>query len=147
MRPETFQSTLPQGERLVHLGKTSSPPSISIHAPARGATSFTSLIGISTGFQSTLPQGERRCKMVFNSINNNFNPRSRKGSDIKYCSSFIVPSNFNPRSRKGSDDTAPELWDKLKISIHAPARGATAISSKNLFQFSAKINKLSFYIV
>ena len=33
---------------------------------------------------------------------------------------------FNPRSRKGSDDAeAEEAFEKL-ISIHAPAKGATA---------------------
>ena len=33
------------------------------------------------------------------------------------------------------------------VSIHAPTKGATAISAKNSFQFSAEINKLSFYIL
>ena len=34
-----------------------------------------------------------------------------------------------------------------RVSIHAPTKGATAISAKNSFQFSAEINKLSFYIL
>ena len=34
--------------------------------------------------------------------------------------------NFNPRSREGSDDFADSLcFEDLRISIHAPARGAT----------------------
>ncbi len=79
---ETFQSTLPQGERhscplSVYIPSYFNPRSrkgsdiqqsaqstldkiISIHAPARGATRFSSAISIfASKFQSTLPQGER----------------------------------------------------------------------------------------
>src|SRR5699024_3318813 len=63
--------------------------------------------GMYTAFQSTLPQGERRfCDWI----------RYRR-------------SDFNPRSRKGSDVT--QLGDaktETDISIHAPARGATTMS-------------------
>ena len=80
-------------------------------------------------------------------ISNDFNPRSREGSDL-HCLYLRFPYNisihapargatptgqeflqneiyFNPRSREGSD-----AWDSRKkpdilISIHAPARGAT----------------------
>ena len=78
---------------------------------------------------------------------NNFNPRSREGSDP---SSSFVPSpivqfqstlprrerlkrdsvsrhghNFNPRSREGSDLLALLASLLALISIHAPAKGAT----------------------
>ena len=33
----------------------------------------------------------------------NFNPRSRKGSDVRYLYSDLTDIHFNPRSRKGSD--------------------------------------------
>ena len=33
--------------------------------------------------------------------------------------------NFNPRSREGSDPQTGGAWDVLNISIHAPAKGAT----------------------
>ena len=54
-------------------------------------------------FQSTLPQGERR--LVWSGITGilNFNPRSRKGSDISICVGLKIGIHFNPRSRKGSD--------------------------------------------
>ena len=82
-----------------------------------------------------------------------FNPRSREGSDrmrtgqryrrstfqstlprgerpILHRSSFLL-AYFNPRSREGSD---PRFFRNffccLGISIHAPARGATSILSK-----------------
>ena len=59
----------------------------------------------------------------------NFNPRSRKGSD-RYCSHRSASKiYFNPRSRKGSDEALDELNDSMKISIHAPAKGATLLVS------------------
>ena len=56
-----------------------------------------------------------------------FNPRSRTGSDA-YEVSWVFPvDGFNPRSRTGSDQTKTEsFWCTIAVSIHAPARGATA---------------------
>ena len=77
---------------------------ISIHAPARGAT-FSIPPALSFGlFQSTLPRGERHSE---NTLKN-----GRK-------------NNFNPRSREGSDAAEAQLNRDWQISIHAPARGAT----------------------
>ena len=55
---------------------------ISIHAPARGATTL--------GYS-------------FRCYRSDFNPRSREGSDRFADISTFGPSNFNPRSREGSD--------------------------------------------
>ena len=55
-------------------------------------------------FQSTLPQGERPDVVVCGGYNDDFNPRSRKGSDIIFNIAVL----------------------RAIISIHAPARGATA---------------------
>ena len=122
-----FQSTLPRGERLgsfsgpsnylyfnprsregsdfVASKNISSDAPISIHAPARGATTGQGIKGsVKLTFQSTLPRGER-------------------------LGSFSGPSNylyFNPRSREGSDFVASKnISSDAPISIHAPARGAT----------------------
>ena len=78
---ETFQSTLPRGER-------------------QGLQSAALLF---FKFQSTLPRGERHERGVMSAGGNNFNPRSREGSDcfLHFCEYLIC------------------------ISIHAPARGAT----------------------
>ena len=54
-------------------------------------------------FQSTLPYGERPISSKLSTHINNFNPRSRMGSD------------YIPQARS--------LWDR--ISIHAPVWGAT----------------------
>ena len=56
--------------------------SISIHAPARGAT---------------LANARKFCRLY------NFNPRSREGSDTEAPQSLSQTHNFNPRSREGSD--------------------------------------------
>ena len=77
--------------------------SISIHAPARGATSVTELLLIPVIFQSTLPRGERRQKIICKRREHNFNPRSREGSDVIFLPSSPFIPNFNPRSREGSD--------------------------------------------
>ena len=49
------------------------------------------------------------------------------------CSSIeYVNVNFNPRSREGSDELSLDIFDKMQISIHAPARGATEIYGRNV---------------
>ena len=58
-----------------------------------------------------------------------FNPRSYKRSDLSSkCLSYFFFS-FNPRSYKRSDTFVKGLKDAIKLSIHAPTRGATNASS------------------
>ncbi len=122
-----FQSTLPHGERPMHWGQPPFRDRVSIHAPARGATS-----------------GSRTTRLPPSC----FNPRSRTGSDGGTQHERLRPRCFNPRSRTGSDvsdapvakkehvfqSTLPhgERLSRLGgydrrpcVSIHAPARGAT----------------------
>ena len=47
------------------------------------------------------------------------------GCDISSISIKISNLNFNPRTRVGCDLDAAILADRLVISIHAPAWGAT----------------------
>ena len=63
--------------------------------------------------------------MFIHIIQKNFNPRSREGSDIHFFTSSISSKHFNPRSREGSDGWIEISFESLKISIHAPAKGAT----------------------
>ena len=77
---------------------------ISILAPARGATSVQAAgLGSSQQFQSSLPRGERQILLL-------------KVSDH---------DDFNPRSREGSDQIRTLTMQLSNISILAPARGAT----------------------
>ena len=44
-----------------------------------------------------------------------------------------VVEYFNPRSREGSDKRTGDRIKKGKISIHAPAKGATWIACRRMF--------------
>ena len=55
------------------------------------------------GFQSTLPRRERHKYILLLFSINNFNPRSREGSDWRAGEYCKLISHFNPRSREGSD--------------------------------------------
>ena len=77
-------------------------------------------------FQSTLPRRERR----------------------KSLSTWITMLQVSIHApTKGATNAGLCIPIYIEVSIHAPTKGATAISAKNSFQFSAKINKLSFYIL
>ena len=99
-----FQSTLPRGERL----------------------KVTDVRVERLQFQSTLPRGERPYTAGYQPMDSeNFNPRSREGSDSIFDSASNCKVNFNPRSREGSDAASIIVFFCSSISIHAPARGAT----------------------
>ena len=83
---------------------------VSIHAPAKGATKIRSKSG-GSGF----------C----------FNPRSREGSDSDILIHLLETTSFNPRSREGSDVFYPHSLQSAQVSIHAPAKGATRLDSKD----------------
>ena len=55
---------------------------ISIHAPAKGATTRKAISQFLTVFQSTLPRRERQHLLQCRSFHVHFNPRSREGSDF-----------------------------------------------------------------
>ena len=76
-------------------------------------------------FQSTLPRRERRGIFTNEHIHDNFNPRSREGSDKGGKIYLFVQCDFNPRSREGSDYHIFFFLGHINISIHAPAKGAT----------------------
>ncbi len=100
-----FQSTLPRRERRQQYYCKQAGKGISIHAPAKGAT-------------FRLPSAVPRVA--------DFNPRSREGSDTQCCRTPCRLSYFNPRSREGSDHGDVLVLRCSSISIHAPAKGATA---------------------
>ena len=114
---------------------------ISIHAPAKGATpnGYGSVHKLS-GFQSTLPRRERPVGLHHEGRGTYFNPRSREGSDgilICRCLGIIY---FNPRSREGSDIACKYFDAGGGISIHAPAKGATPATFIIAFTSSISIH-------
>ena len=96
-------------------------PIVSIHAPARGATDAFEFDGADAeGFQSTRPRGAR--------------PRRRYGG-------APPRPRFNPRAREGRDFVdARELDVRDVVSIHAPARGATAAHDRVEVVFRVSIH-------
>ena len=84
---------------------------ISIHAPTRGATYHRY-------FQEYI--------FLY------FNPRSHERSDFIFSSCHKSKFYFNPRSHERSDIPACLLRGTIRISIHAPTRGATSACAINL---------------
>ncbi len=79
---------------------------ISIHAPAKGATVFTS---------------NKKFRWL------NFNPRSREGSDDQLDSIKEVMDKISIHApAKGATRNSSMYYKDNKISIHAPAKGATS---------------------
>ena len=121
-----FQSALPRGERqetafvfseLIHFNPRSREGS------DYGATATRPR---STYFNPRSREGSDRGTPTGRAIRWNFNPRSREGSDSTQTRSRWPTSYFNPRSREGSDSKQAADGTWYKISIRAPARGATA---------------------
>jgi len=57
-----------------------------------------------------------------------FNPRARAGRDRAAHRLQAKDQRFNPRARAGRDRAVPAGDPVDDVSIHAPARGATAVS-------------------
>ena len=122
---EKFQSTLPREERLyiapsrysttdfnprsrersdAETGKADLSQSISIHAPARGATSWPRSIITTSDY---------------------FNPRSRERSDVALDITIAYVAISIHAPARGATGNGKEVEASINISIHAPARGAT----------------------
>ena len=100
-----FQSTHPHGVRHSSQFEQKTSATVSIHAPAWGATLTNRIVEILRLFQSTHPHGVRPENHDFFGIQ-------------KRC--------FNPRTRMGCDDMQAKQLAWEQVSIHAPAWGATA---------------------
>ena len=78
-----------------------------------------------------------------------FNPRSREGSDPTQSSISAGHLHFNPRSREGSDFASGLARKYISISIHAPAKGATiarmATEIMSIFQSTLPRRERHFY--
>ncbi len=102
-----FQSTLPRRERRYVDSQNTDKHEISIHAPAKGATSKDDgRHSEGEEFQSTLPRRERQYTFV--------------GLGPCFSISIHAPA-------KGATKDGPSKMYLPKISIHAPAKGATVI--------------------
>ena len=74
-------------------------------------------------------------------IRYNFNPRTHEGCDRRLRQRFQAVSDFNPRTHEGCDDVTPRQFnDDLKISIHAPMKGATRTDFFAIVKFFISIH-------
>ena len=108
-----FQSTLPRGERLYTCTSKTETVQFQSTLPRGERRKGYCIIHLIWKFQSTLPRGERRTL----------------SKSVKRVIGY-----FNPRSREGSDIMTQSTFGKREISIHAPARGATVLTTLMLIQ-------------
>ena len=99
---------------------------ISIHAPAKGATSYLGVLA--SGFMISIhapAKGATYCCSDKNHERTDFNPRSREGSDFHQRQDQAGHHISIHAPAKGA--TVRQLFVKWRfcISIHAPAKGAT----------------------
>ena len=142
-----FQSTRPRRARPFPFPQITLP-AVSIHAPAKGATTQYVFAFNGKQFQSTRPRRARpAARSGIHRSNRSFNPRAREGRDVEFKSAAAALLCFNPRAREGRDwrrqpsnrsrqcfnpraregrDQSPEFAAlPSEVSIHAPAKGAT----------------------
>ena len=80
---------------------------ISIHAPAKGATAPPVATIIIDTFQSTLPRRERRHGQHFMQLSGRISIHApAKGATMDSIQIYAGLDDFNPRSREGSDRAA-----------------------------------------
>ena len=128
---------------------------VSIHAPARGATSAAFGVRIQLSFQFTRPRGARRLHTRNGAICAAFQftrPRGARPLHLVDASggavSIHAPARgatgrwrrwsrrsfgFNSRAREGRDRTTIVRSLVTRVSIHAPARGATQSPYYSMF--------------
>ena len=125
MRPQ-FQSTLPRGERPTARRYGLRLSAFQSTLP-RGERLDAVINDLGYGlFQSTLPRGERHDHQYIQLKANRFQSTLPRGERPRPGCARVKNKDFNPRSREGSDGSRSCCSSsKAKISIHAPARGAT----------------------
>ena len=101
---------------------------ISIHAPARGATALDSLRNRKIKFQSTLPRGERRggASDTYDvmAISIHAPARGATRNEFEARINAVFQSTLPRGERHSPTHVNPP---RQYISIHAPARGATRL--------------------
>ena len=103
---------------------------VSIRAPARGATNAWRASSKTVAVSIRAPaRGATSAGTADSARGHGFNSRSREGSDVLRLPIIARRFRFNSRSREGSDvNGVSQCWIS-KVSIRAPARGATSIST------------------
>ena len=119
-----FQSTRPRGARPAAYSANFFADSFNPRARV-GRDKLVSIFRKIFWFQSTRPRGARRMRTTTSSTTWSFNPRARVGRDSLFDDRELRVSRFNPRARVGRDAMFLSWYLWIKVSIHAPAWGAT----------------------
>ena len=126
LTPTLFQSTRPRGAR--RAAPASVAPHCCFNPRAREGrdVKYKHLAGGGMMFQSTRPRGARPCMTSPLPDGLEFQSTRPRGARRPAFPCHAVHDGFNPRAREGRD--VRRLYASLRraVSIHAPARGATA---------------------
>ncbi len=100
---------------------------VSIHAPARGATSSTPSPPAAGSVSIHAPARGATSDQPYSEFDGDgFDPRPREGGDSTAWEPRSQASSFDPRPREGGDCVGGgDRRARAPVSIHAPARGAT----------------------
>ena len=99
--------------------------SVSIHAPAWGATAVEVLPVFTYVFQSTHPHGVRQLMNLIINASSCFNPRTRMGCDQNGISGISLFNVSIHAPAWGATTQNHYVQSDKRVSIHAPAWGAT----------------------
>ena len=124
-RSYQFQFTRPRGARRPTWRETTNE-AVSIHAPARGATNIPCVRFRFYGVSIHAPARGATFGYYAMADEMGFNSRAREGRDIYGIASLHSAFRFNSRAREGRDFVPQNLVERVRVSIHAPARGATS---------------------
>ena len=99
---------------------------VSIHAPARGATVENATGAINLAFQSTLPRGERHKRRNVRNQRHAFQSTLPRGERRKWAFTMANKLRVSIHApARGATLGIASCCDAFHVSIHAPARGAT----------------------
>ena len=132
MQELEFQSTLPRRERLSQSMISPLLEQFQSTLPRRERPAASESSSLSIKFQSTLPRRERRTNIMRSTKRSIFQStlprRERHGVDRTKGNIVGFQSTLPRRERQ---QVAIHIQRVLQISIHAPTKGATKISSGN----------------
>ena len=77
------------------------------------------------GFNSRAREGRDLAVLLFELIFAGFNSRAREGRDGTAGEATSSALGFNSRAREGRDCRPAHRDHRIRVSTHAPARGAT----------------------
>ena len=122
-----FQFALPRGERRQLIGADEADCTVSIRAPARGATLSFHFSVAATVFQFALPRGERRWVWAVTLIVALVSIRAPARGATFGVGGAVAGFGVSIRApARGATTSARILSLSLTVSIRAPARGATS---------------------